>query len=425
MWIDENGNNEKDCDSVPDDCEWHRILVVQQGKGGPVTLALDITNPLDPQFLWERTDEDDPSAMGYTVGRPVVTNVYDVSGEEPRDRWVAMWGSGRAVPYGRKEAYYKSSEANLYMWYVGDTHFSDSTYVYSQRGDNGHPEASTEGSDLQYDSDDNYEYGYISAALAVVDTDSDGDADTVYFPVTASYKPTSEGGSGPSSVKDPGSTWMYKACIDTEDPDDLTWVEFFDPKDDGELETRPEVYYAATTSGTPMGSWVCTGERVPRTTATTARAPATSLQSRTRTPRSCTSFDVNPITNCGDNGVYELDSGEGLTADPIVYAGVVYFTTWVPNEDRCEGGVGRLYGLNFEDCSEGMDTDGTDGVDSSDEDYIEHEDEYLSGVTVTEQGSLVYGTSNPSGDGSDGIVTRDVADDPFMGTAAMAWLEVF
>ena len=34
---------------------------------------------------------------------------------------------------------------------------------------------------------------------------------------------------------------------------------------------------------------------------------------------------MNPITNCGDNGVYELDSGEGLTADPVVYAGVVYF----------------------------------------------------------------------------------------------------
>lgn len=425
VWIDENGNNEKDCDSVPDDCEWHRILVVQQGKGGPVTLALDITNPLDPQFLWEQTDEDDPSAMGYTVGRPVVTNVYDVSGEEPRDRWVAMWGSGRAVPYGRKEAYYKSSEANLYMWYVGDTHFSDSTYVYSQRGDNGHPEASTEGSDLQYDSDDNYEYGYISAALAVVDTDSDGDADTVYFPVTASYKPTSEGGSGPSSVKDPGSTWMYKACIDTEDPDDLTWVEFFDPKDDGELETRPEVYYAATTSwhaDGQLGVYWGTGTPYDRDYSS---SPGYFFAVKDSNPKSCTSFDVNPITNCGDNGVYELDSGEGLTADPIVYAGVVYFTTWVPNEDRCEGGVGRLYGLNFEDCSEGMDTDGTDGVDSSDEDYIEHEDEYLSGVTVTEQGSLVYGTSNPSGDGSDGIVTRDVADDPFMGTAAMAWLEVF
>jgi len=426
VWIDANGNNEKDCDSVPDDCEWHRILVVQQGKGGPVTLALDITIPQWPKFLWEQTDEDDPTAMGYTVGRPVVTNVYDASGDEAKDRWVAMWGSGRAVPYGRKEAYYKSSEANLYMWYVGDTYFnSSSTYLYSDRGDNGHPEASTEGSDLQYDSDTHYEYGYISAALAVVDTDSDGDADTVYFPVTASYKPTSEGGSGPASVKDPGSTWMYKACIDTEDPDDLTWVEFFDPKDDGELDLRPEVYYAATTSwhsDGQLGVYWGTGTPYDRDYSSN---PGYFFAVKDSNPKSCTSFDVNPITNCGDNGVYELDSGEGLTADPLVYAGVVYFTTWVPNEDRCDGGVGRLYGLNFEDCSEGMDTDGLDGVDSSDEDYIEREDEYLSGVTVTEQGSLVYGTSNPSGDGSDGIVTQSVEDDPFLGTAAMAWLEVF
>ena len=245
-------------------------------------------------------------------------NLDDVSGEEPRDRWVAMWGSGRAVPYGRKEAYYKSSEANLYMWYVGDTHFSESTYVYSQRGDNGHPEASTEGSDLQYDSDDNYEYGYISAALAVVDTDSDGDADTVYFPVTASYKPSSEGGSGPSSVKDPGSTWMYKACIDTEDPDDLTWVEFFDPKDDGELDTRPEVYYAATTSwhsDGQLGVYWGTGTPYDRDYSS---SPGYFFAVKDSNPKSCTSFDVNPITNCGDNGVYELDSGEGLTADPIV-----------------------------------------------------------------------------------------------------------
>jgi hypothetical protein len=426
VWIDSNGNNEKDCDSVPDDCEWRRVLVVQQGKGGPVTLALDITDPTSPEFLWEQTDEDDPTAMGYTVGRPVITNVYDASGTTPKDRWVAMWGSGRAVPYGRKEAYYKSSEANLYMWHVGDTYFkSESSYVYSDRGDNGHPEASSEGSDLQYDSDSHYEYGYIAAALAVVDTDSDGDADTVYFPVTASYKPTSEDGSGPASIKDPGSTWMYKACIDTEDPDDLTWVEFFDPLDDGGLSKRPEVYYAATTSwhsDGQLGVYWGTGTPYDRDYSS---SPGYLFAVKDSNPKSCTSFDVNPITDCGDEGVYELEAGEGLTADPIVYAGVVYFTTWVPNEDRCEGGVGRLYGLDFEDCSEGLDTDGSEDVDSSDEDYIEHDDEYLSGVTVTEQGSLVYGTSNPAADGSEGIVTRDIAEDPFMGTAAMAWLEVF
>jgi hypothetical protein len=427
VWIDANGNNQKDCDSVPDDCEWHRVLVVQQGKGGPVTLALEITDPLNPQFLWEQTDEDDPTAMGYTVGRPVITNVYDNSGSTPKDRWVAMWGSGRAVPYGRKAAYYKSSEANLYMWHVGDTYFkSEATYVYSERGDNGHPEASTEGSDLQYDSDDHYEYGYISAALAVVDTDSDGDADTVYFPVTASYKPTSEDGSGPSSVKDPGSTWMYKACIDTDDPDDLTWVEFFDPIDDGGIEIRPEVYYAATTSwhsDGQLGVYWGTGTPYDRDYSS---KPGYLFAVKDSSPSSCTTFDVNPITDCGDNGVYELDAGEGLTGDPLVYAGVVYFTTWVPKEDRCEGGTGRLYGLDFEDCSEGLDTDGDGDLDEGDGDYVEREDEYLSSVTVTEQGSLVFGTSNPTTDGSEGaVVTRDIADDPFLGTAAMAWLEVF
>ncbi len=426
VWIDSNGDNVKDCDSVPDDCEWHRVLVVQQGKGGPVTLALDITNPTNPKFLWEQTDETDTTAMGYTVGRPVIANIYDASGgssSDPHDRWVAMWGSGRAVPLGTSTAYYKSSEANLYMWHTGDSYWvSSSSYLYSSRGDNGHPEAS---SSVQYDDDDHYEYGYIAAALAVVDVDSDGDADTVYFPVTASYKPTDLGGDGPSSPKDPGSTWMYKACIDTTDPDDLTWVEFYDPADDAGLSYRPEVYYAATTSwhsDGKLGVYWGTGTPYDRDSSRNGYFFAV----KDSNPKSCSSFSVNPITECGSSGVYELEEGEGLTSDPIVYANVVYFTTWVPDEDRCEGGTGRLYGLDFEDCSEGIDTNGDGDLDSSDTDYVEHEDEYLSSVTVTEQGTIIYGTSNPTTDGSGAAVaTIEVVNDPFLGTAAMAWMEVF
>jgi hypothetical protein len=319
VWIDADGDNTKDCDSVPDDCEWHRVLVVQQGKGGPVTLALDITDPTSPEFLWEQTDEGDSTAMGYGVGRPVITNIYDASDEDsPHDRWVAMWGSGRAVPYSKSAAYFKSSEANLYMWHMGDTYYKSSTsYLYSSRGDNGHPESSEEGSDLQYDSDSHYEYGYISAALAVVDTDSDGDADTVYFPVTAGYKPTDMGGAGPSAPKDPGATWMYKACIDTEDPDDLTWVEFFDPKDDGDLDVRPEVYYSATTSwhsDGKLGVYWGTGTPYDRDSSS---QPGYFFAVKDSNPKSCTSFSVNPITDCGDNGIYELEGGEGLTSDPM------------------------------------------------------------------------------------------------------------
>jgi hypothetical protein len=47
-------------------------------------------------------------------------------------------------------------------------------------------------------------------------------------------------------------------------------------------------------------------------------------------------------------------------------------------------------------------------------------------LTVTEQGTLIYGTSNPDMDGSGAELQQlTVTNDPFLGTAAMAWLEVF
>ena len=87
--------------SVPSACEWRRVVVVSQGKGGPVTMALDITNPTAPTFLWEQVDEADSTAIGYTTSRPVVANIYDASdSSNPVDNYVAFWGSGRSVPYG-------------------------------------------------------------------------------------------------------------------------------------------------------------------------------------------------------------------------------------------------------------------------------------------------------------------------------------
>ena len=62
-------------------------------------------------------------------------------------------------------------------------------------------------------------------------------------------------------------------------------------------------------------------------------------------PGSCSSFTVSAISGCGTNGVYSLGIDEGLTVDPIVYAGVVYFPTYQPKTDRCDGGTGRMYGL--------------------------------------------------------------------------------
>jgi len=439
VWIDENGDGTRDCDSVPDDCEWHRVVVVQQGKGGPVTLALDITDSNDPEFLWEQTDESDNAAVGYTIGRPSIALIYDYSDSSaPVDTYVAFWGSGRAVPYTSYGSYYENAEPNLYLWAMGDDYWGTTSVGYQDSGDDYaagdsyHPEAASISSSLQTDSDSEYEYGYIAAALAVVDVDSDGDVDTLYFPMSTSYKPTSEGGSGPGDIEDPGSTWMYKACIDNEDPSEFEWVEFFDPYDDGEIKDssgtamRPEVYYAATTSWLSDGSLgVYWGTGSPYSRIDYSEAGYFFAMKDTA-PQSCDDDYMEPMTDCGADGIYALEEGEGLTSDPIVYAGVVYFSTWVPEEDRCDGGAGRLYGIDFEDCDPGMDTDGDGTVDSSDLPYEEHEDSYISGVTVTDKGTLFYGSSDVVTDGSDEAVhTIESSTDPFLGTATVAWMEVF
>jgi hypothetical protein len=431
VWIDYDGDGAQSCNSVPEDCEWRRIVVVQQGMGGPVTLALDITDPTTPEFLWEQTDESDTTAMGYTIGRPLIGLILDDSDSDLTDRYVAMWGSGRAVPVSTATNYYETAEANLYMWAVGDDYWgttsadiqNDDGYGTAD-GDNDHPEASiVPGNALwkDQDSDKSYEYGYIAAALAGVDADDDGDMDTLYFPVSTSYAPLDEGGTGPGDISDPGSTWMYKACINTSDPGDMEWIEFFDPINDGSLLYRPDVYYAATTSWLDDGSLgVYWGSGSPYDRDSGKQGYFFAMKDTD--PLSCASDTMDAISDCGGTGIYSLEVSEGLTSDPVAYAGVVYFSTWVPEADRCDGGDGRLYGIRFDDCSPGMDTDGSGEADSADSDYQEFEGERVSGIAVGKTGTLYVGTS----DGTDsGMTPIDAATDPYLGTANIAWMEIF
>lgn len=426
VWIDADEDNVKDCDDEDiDACEWRRIVVVQQGKGGTITLALDITNPTSPQYLWEQTDTVDTTAMGYTISTPVIANVYDKSGDDSsewHDRWVAMWGSGRAVPWGMGGSNYENAEANIYMWHVGDDYWGTSSVEYRIQGDNEHPESDVYGSTLESDGDDHYEYGYISGALAVVDVDSDGDADTVYFPVTTSYSPTDEGGGGPGDVQEPGATWMYKACIPGKNPDNLRWIEFYDPIDDseGSIRQRPEVYYAATTAWHTDGSlgvYWGTGSPYDRDFAD----PGYLFAVLDTDPGSCTSDTMSPISACGANGVVELGDGESLVGSPTVYAGVVYFSTWDPGEDVCDGGEGRVYAIGYDDCGPAVDLNGDDELTA--DDLYTTVDGYPSAVTVTDMGTVLVGTSTPEADGEVVSVIKTM-DSLIYVSQTLAWMEV-
>jgi hypothetical protein len=422
VWIDGYGGT-ADGSKESDGSEWRRVLVVQQGKGGPVTIALDVTDPNDPQFLWEVTNDDDESAMGYTVSTPVIGNLYNAessSAGDYHDTWTAMWGGGRGVPYGTSSTnYYNLAEGNIYFHHVGDDYWGTHSTQYSDEGSNYQIDSGQTATGL--DSDSDYEYSYISGALAAVDADNDGDIDVLYYPVTTSYEPSDagdpdgDGGSGVTDISDPGHTWMYKAIIDTADPDDPTWCEFYDPLDT--IGTRPEVYYSATTSWHVDGSLgVYWGTGTPYDRDSTD--PGYFFAVKDESPLTCSGYTA--ISDCGTGGAYKLNAGEGLTGNPIVYAGTVYFSTYEPDSDRCTEGTGRIYGLAFDDCDGNVDTDG-DGVG---DDTAVEVDGYPSSITVGKHG-VYYGTSDRDSSTVTTVGELSSVADPFMDTNTMGFREVF
>jgi hypothetical protein len=426
VWIDIDGDRKKECGTSLEDCEWRRVVVVQQSFGGSRTLALDITVSDAPEFLWEQTNAVDETAMGYTTSRPAIFNIYDYSDSAaPTDRWVAMWGSGRAAEYSDGSTnYYETAEGNLYMWAIGDSAFSTTTTSFSTQGSNigsAHPDYTSSGSVLDVDADGRLEFTYISAPPTVVDTDSDGDADVVYFPVTLGYDPAA----GVNTNANPGHSYIYKAIINDSDPENLTWCEFYDPMDGAEAAggtgtvaygSRPEIYYALSTSWMRDGSLgVYWGTGSPFQDTDDATAGAFFFM-KDPSPDTCGA----PIAmECGTEtgGFYQLAKGERLTSDPLVYGGVVYFSTYTPDADVCTVGEGRIYGLDYTDCGSGLDTDGDGTVTAADENHIATTG-YVSNIAIGENGKLYFAAGTT-------IDSFDAVQDPFAGTATVGWMEMY
>lgn len=55
---------------------WKTVLVGSMGRGGRSLFALNVTNPSNPQLLWERSASQIP-AMGNNIGPPVIAQVAD------------------------------------------------------------------------------------------------------------------------------------------------------------------------------------------------------------------------------------------------------------------------------------------------------------------------------------------------------------
>lgn len=80
--------------------QWRTVLIGTLGAGGQAVYALDVTNPGNPQVLWE-VSSDDPGFenLGYTFGTPAITRLSDGT-------WVAVFGNGYKSGNPENEAEY-------------------------------------------------------------------------------------------------------------------------------------------------------------------------------------------------------------------------------------------------------------------------------------------------------------------------------
>jgi len=67
-----------------DGSDWRTVLIAGLGGGGKGYFALDVTDPDDPQVLWEYTN----SNLGSTFGNPILTK------RNSDGTWVVLFASG-------------------------------------------------------------------------------------------------------------------------------------------------------------------------------------------------------------------------------------------------------------------------------------------------------------------------------------------
>jgi type IV pilus assembly protein PilY1 len=91
VWFDLNGDNKKTAN------EWKTVLVCGLRKGGKHYFALDITDTLNPKYLWEFPNPSDAATLakvGQSWSEPAIGRVKIEQASNLVERWVAFIGGG-------------------------------------------------------------------------------------------------------------------------------------------------------------------------------------------------------------------------------------------------------------------------------------------------------------------------------------------
>jgi type IV pilus assembly protein PilY1 len=329
--------------------DWKTIMIFGEGMGGGSNLwssssscdsnfnstytstytnycgyySFNLENSLSPAFKWLLS----PSAgqapyLGEPWSRMMIHRVrYNGAGQE-HEKWVGFIGAGynEADCHGGGQC-----DTRGKGFYVVDLSNGQILWSYTLADD---PE-------MKYS---------IPAAPAIVDTDYDGFIDTVYI-----------GDLG-------GNVWRFKFCTASDMPSCgiSSWSgrRLFNSSGG---TTQPIYTSPAVSRDQAKNIWVYwgTGDKMnPNTSAGLQKFFALKDNDRTTTYHIS---DLVNVTSLGhtkdfmislDAGYYINLSGDGekILADPTVFGGVAYFTTYTPSNggDACaQGGSASLYAINF------------------------------------------------------------------------------
>jgi Tfp pilus tip-associated adhesin PilY1 len=301
--------------------------------------ALDLTDSLNPAYMWHLKFDSDANRASQApyIGDPwskMMTGRvrYNDSGVE-KEKWVGFIGAG----YNGSDCTGAGAcDTRGKGFFVVDLKDGKIFWSFTKGVSNA----------LQTSTDMKYS---LPASPAIVDTDGDGFIDTAYL-----------GDLG-------GNMWRFTFCRDQDMPNcaKSNWSggKLFDAT--AGTGNSKSIYTSASVATDELKNiWVYwgTGNKIAPTAKTGIQEYFYGLKDgRPSTPYNADSFTKfaasSTTTYSASSGTAGFrmqlagsDTGEKVLADPTVFGGVVYFTTYTPSAgtDACnQSGTAKLYGINY------------------------------------------------------------------------------
>ena len=344
-----------------DDWEYRTALVQCLGAGGPGCFAMDVTNPYDPQLLWERDFSNQTATIrAASTSRPqiirsrrvVLDNSVSPSVQRSIPYYVAVMGGGLNEVNATNP-----SERVGSVVAVG---VEDGQYYFS---------AGTELADADF-----------AGSPTCLDADQDSYVETCYFVTTEAS--------------------LYKvrfgnATFPGDPSRGIDVVKFFDGRDaiarvhpafqsdvnaytrvvaTFDLAGRLVLFFGSgnfesIADSTEQNYFFKVIDAYPDVQPTADVTIGVGGNNLSRTNGACRTLDYaassfGTVTSTQSPGVLRLDPGQKILFDPVLAGGTVLFSAYEPNANQCLPGSGFLYGIRYDNCTPGIDSNGDGDLDT-------------------------------------------------------------